>query len=107
MLRLHDLRDAPETRAAIASLLAVEATPGLARIPGARPGAFVRGLEIALTFDAQGWSAGGLFGMAMILDRFLALQGTVNGFVRTRVGLRGRAGLAASFPARSGTRTLL
>ena len=107
MLRLHDLRDAPETRAAIASLLAVEAKPGLARIPGARPGAFVRGLEISLTFDQQGWSSGGLFGMAAILDRFLALQGTVNGFVRTRVGLRGRSGLAASFAARSGTRTLL
>lgn len=107
MLRLHDLRDAPETRSAIASLLAVEAKPGLARIPGARPGAFVRGVEISLTFDPQGWGAGGLFGLAVILDRFLALQGTVNGFVRTRVGLRGRSGLAASFAARSGTRTLL
>ena len=107
MLRLHDLRDAPETRAAIASLVAVEARPGLARIPGARPGAFVRGLDIALTFDPQGWTAGGLFGLACVLDRFLALQGTVNGFVRTAVGLRGRAGLAAAFPPRSGTRTLL
>ena len=107
MLRLHDLRDAPETRSAIASLLAVEARPGLARIPGARPGAFVRGIEVALTFDPQGWGAGGLFGLAVVLERFLALQGTVNGFVRTRVGLRGRSGSAAAFPARSGTRTLL
>jgi type VI secretion system protein ImpG len=107
MLRLHDLRDAPETRAAIASLLAVEAKPGLARIPGARPGAFVRGLDISLTFDAQGWSAGGLFGLALTLDRFLALQGTVNGFVRTRAGLRGRSGVVAAFAPRSGTRTLL
>jgi type VI secretion system protein ImpG len=107
MLRLHDLRDAPETRSAIASLLAVEARPGLARIPGARPGAFVRGIEIGLTFDPQGWGAGGLFGLAVVLERFLALQGTVNGFVRTRVGLRGRSGSVAAFPARSGTRTLL
>ncbi|MCX7685324.1 MAG: type VI secretion system baseplate subunit TssF [Acetobacteraceae bacterium] len=107
MLRLHDLRNAPETRAAIASLVAVEARPGLARIPQARPGAFVRGLDVALTFDAQGWAAGGLFGLACVLERFLALQGTVNGFVRTSVGLRGRAGIIAAFPPRSGTRTLL
>jgi type VI secretion system protein ImpG len=107
MLRLHDLRDAPETRAAIASLVAVEAKPGLARIPGARPGAFVRGLDVSLTFDPQSWSAGGLFGLACVLDRFLAQQGTVNGFVRVSVGLRGRPGLVAAFAPRSGTRTLL
>ncbi len=107
MMRLHDLRDAPETRSAIAGLTAVTAGPGVARIPGQRPGVFVRGLEVTLTFEAQAWNAGGLYLMAAVLERFLALQVSVNGFVRTRAVLRGRSAPAASFAPRSGTRVLL
>lgn len=107
MLRLHDLRRSPETRAAIESLLSVQATPGLARIPGQRPGLFARGLEVTLGFDEQGWNAGGLYLLASVLETFLALQVSVNGFVRCRAMLRGRAEVVAQWPARSGTRVLL
>lgn len=107
ILRLHDLRDSAETRASLSALLSVDAAPGIARLPGGRPGAFARGLEVTLTFDPQAWQAGGLYLMAAVLERFLALQVTVNAFVRTGVALRGRSGLAVRFPPRSGTRTLL
>lgn len=107
MLRLHDLRGAPETAAAIAGLVGAEAEPGIARLPKVRPGAFARGLDVTLTFEAQAWRAGGLYLLAAVLERFLALQASVNAFVRTRVVLRGRAGTAAEWPARSGTRALL
>ena len=107
LLRLHDLRDTPETRAALAALLAVDARPGVARLPGGRPGALVRGLDVTLTFDAQSWQAGGLYLLAATLERFLALQVSVNSFVRTAVALRGRPGLVTRFPPRSGTRVLL
>ena len=107
ILRLHDLRDSAETRAALASLVAVDARPGVARLPGGRAGAFARGLEVTLTFDAQAWTSAGLFPLAQVLERFLALQVSVNAFVRTQVVLRGRPGVVARFPARSGTRTLL
>lgn len=107
MLRLHDLRDAPETRLAMDGLLSVSATPGIARIPGMRPGSFARGLEIAILFDPQAWTAGGLFLLCGVLDRFLALQVSINGFVRLSAHLRGRSGSIAGWPARSGTRILL
>ncbi|WP_431280530.1 type VI secretion system baseplate subunit TssF [Humitalea sp. 24SJ18S-53] len=107
MMRLHDLRDAPETRSAIAGLVSVTAGPGVARIPGQRPGVFVRGLEVTLTFEPQAWNSGGLYLMAAVLERFLALQVSVNGFVRTRAVLRGRAAPAATWAPRSGTRVLL
>jgi type VI secretion system protein ImpG len=107
MLRLHDLRDAPETRLALDGLLSVTATPGIARIPGMRPGSFARGLDIALLFDPQAWTAGGLFLLCGVLDRFLALQVSINGFVRLSAHLRGRSGSIAGWPARSGTRILL
>jgi type VI secretion system protein ImpG len=107
MLRLHDLRDAPETRNAIAALLSVEAKPGLARIPGQRPGVFARGIDVTLTFDPQAWGSGGLYLLAATLEHFLALQISVNGFVRTRAVLRGRSEAVAEWPPRSGTRVLL
>ena len=58
-------------------------------MPGSRLGAFCRGLDVTLTFDPRSGRAGGLFLLASVLDRFLALHATVNSFVRTGV-LRGR-----------------
>ena len=62
---------------------------------------------MTLEFDPRAWQAGGLYLLAAVLDRFLALHGTVNSFVRTRAVLRGRPGAAASWPARAGMRPLL
>ncbi len=107
ILRLYDLRDLPETRAAIDGLLAVDSRPGVARVPGARAGSFCRGVDVTLAFDARAWQASGSYLMAAVLERFLALHATVNGFVRTRAVVRGRAGTAASWPARAGARVLL
>lgn len=107
MLRLHDLRDTPETRSAIGALVSVQAMPGIARIPGQRPGVFVRGLDVSLTFDPQAWSGGGLYLLGCVLERFLALQVSVNGFVRTTAMQRGRATPMARWAPRSGTRVLL
>ena len=53
-----------------------------------------------VTFDDQAWTTGGLYVLASVLDRFLALHATVNSFVRTEAVLRGRPGIAASWPAR-------
>jgi type VI secretion system protein ImpG len=105
VLRLYDLRDTAESRAAIEALTGVSAGPGTARAPG-RAGGFCRGLDVALEFDPRSWQAGGLYLLAAVLEHFLALHGTVNSFTRTRVTLRGRPGTAAAWPARSGTRIL-
>lgn len=107
LLRLHDLRDSAESRAALGALLAIDSKPGVARLPGGRAGAFVRGLEVTLTFDQQVWQSAGLFPMAQVLERFLAVQVSINAFSRVAAVLRGRPGVAARFPARSGTRVLL
>ncbi|MFH5926822.1 type VI secretion system baseplate subunit TssF [Roseomonas xinghualingensis] len=107
VLRLYDGRDTAETRAAIRALLDVSSAPGTARVPGARAGGFCRGLDVTLTFDDQLWSTGGLFVLASVLERFLALHATVNSFVRTRAVLRGRPGTSAAWPARAGRQVLL
>lgn len=107
VLRLYDLRDSAEARAAIAALVAVSSAPGVARVPGVRAGAFCRGIDVTLTFDEAAWNTGGLYLLAAVLDRFLALHATINSFVRTRAVLRGRTGVAAAWPARAGARVLL
>jgi type VI secretion system protein ImpG len=107
MLRLHDLRGTAETQLALDGLVAVQAAPGVARLPGIRPGSFARGIDVSLTFEPQAWTAGGLFMLAAVLERFFSLQVSINGFVRTSVQLRGRSGQVAAWPARSGTRVLL
>jgi type VI secretion system protein ImpG len=107
VLRLYDLRNSAETRAALEALLAVTSRPGTARVPGARIGAFCRGLDVTLEFEPRAWQVGGLYLLAAVLDRFLALHATVNAFVRNRAVLRGRPGHAAAWPARAGMRTLL
>jgi type VI secretion system protein ImpG len=107
VLRLYDFCDTSETRAAVNALLSVQSCGATARVPGARPGSFCRGLDVMLEFDARGWETGGLFLLASVLERFLALNATVNAFVRTTATLRGRPGTVARFPPRAGARVLL
>jgi len=112
VLRLYDCRESSESRTAIRALLSVTSRPGSARIPGlrgpgARNGGFCRGLDVTLTFDEQAWTTGGLYLLASVLERFLALHATVNSFVRTEVALRGRPEIVARWPARAGSQVLL
>jgi type VI secretion system protein ImpG len=107
VLRLYDLRNSEESRVAIDALVGVSAVPGAARVPGARVGAFCRGLDVTLEFDQRVWQDAGLYLLASVLDRFLALHATVNSFVRTAAVLRGRSGRAGAWPARAGMRVLL
>jgi len=107
VLRLYDLRDSVETRAAIDALVGVSAKPGTARAPGSRVGAFCRGLDVTLEFEPSAWHSAGLYLLASVLDRFLALHATVNSFVRTTAAVRGQSGRGATWPARAGMRVLL
>jgi len=112
VLRLYDCRDTPESRRAIQALVQVRSAFGTARIPGlsgpgARRGGFCRGLDVALTFDEQTWTTGGLYILASVLERFLALHGTVNSFVRTTAEFEGRTEPVARWPARAGSQVLL
>jgi type VI secretion system protein ImpG len=107
VLRLYNPRGDKATGDAIDALLSVSAAPGTARLPNARLGAFCRGLDVRLTFDAAAWQASGLYLLGSVLERFLALHGSVNGFVRTTAMLQGEADAVARWPARAGTRTLL
>ena len=106
-LRLYNLGDSDAAEAGIAALVDVECRPGTARVPGMRPGAFCRGLDVDLVFEPRAWQTHGLYLMASVLDRFLALHGQINSFVRTRARWRDRRAPVAAWPPRAGARVLL
>ena len=106
VLRLYDLRDSPKHGQRSTGLYRLPPAR-VSRVPGARPGAFCRGLDVTLVFDQRVWQDSGLFLLASVLDRFLALHATVNAFVRCRAVLQGRSGVSASWPARAGAQVLL
>lgn len=107
VIRLYDLRDTPESRAAVAGLLAIRSEPATARVPGARRGSFCRGLDVTLEFDGRVWESAGLFLLSAVIEHFLALHATVNSFVRTTAVLQGRKGTVFRAAPRAGTRVLL
>jgi type VI secretion system protein ImpG len=116
VLRLYDFRDTAETRAAIDGITGIVSEAGVARAPDPpqigqqprrrMPPIFCRGLDISVEMEPRAWQVGGLFLLASVLERFFALNATINSFTRTKVVLRGRSGNAAAWPARSGTRLL-
>lgn len=107
VLRLYDRAETAESRAAIEALIGVSAKPGTARLPGGKLGSFCRGLDVTIEFDPKPFQENGLFLLGAVLERFLALHGTINSFVRTTIRLRGRTDPAMRFPPRAGHRTLL
>lgn len=107
ILRLYDLRDTADTRAGIEALLAVTTSASTARVPGARPGAFCRGLNVELEFDSRAFHDIGLYLLTAVLAHFFSLYTSVNSFARTSVRMRGELESTLHFPPRSGSRVLL
>ena len=105
ILRLHDLRDLPETRAAIDAVRSVECTRASARLPGS--GAICRGLDVTLELDPARLESSGIYLFASVIDRFLALYASINSFSRLHVRLLGRGEPMRVFPPRAGDRPLL
>jgi type VI secretion system protein ImpG len=69
--------------------------------------AFCQGVEVSLQLDEDKFTGSGLFLFASVLERFLALYGSVNSFTRLVVTLRGREGELRRWPPRLGERVLI
>jgi type VI secretion system protein ImpG len=70
-------------------------------------GAFCRGLDIEATFDEQRFVSSGLYLLAAVLERFVALYGSINSFTRLTVKLHGRPGILRRWSPRAGDQELL
>lgn len=107
ILKLYDFRDSAETRAVIDSVLSVRSKLGVARAPAKDMGAFCRGVDVTIDFDAQRFSGSGLFLLATVLERFLALYCSINSYTRLTATVQGRPGVLRKWPPRAGDRHII
>ena len=105
ILRLHDVRDVPETRAVLDAVRCVSSRRATARLAGS--GALCRGLDVELEIDGRLVDGGTAYLFAAVLERFMGLYASINAFSRLAVRLRGRGELDHRWPARAGDKPVL
>jgi type VI secretion system protein ImpG len=107
ILMLYDFMDSPSTRKHIAGIRGV-ASRQIVRQTGSRIGTgFVRGIETTLEFDEDQYVGSGVFLLASVLERFLALYVSVNSFNQLVIKTKQREGHVKRWPPRSGEQILL
>lgn len=82
ILRLYDLRQAPESRAMIDCIAAVSSEPATARLG---EGTVARGISILVILDHRQIDEANAYFMARVLERFFGLYASINSFTRLTV----------------------
>ena len=106
ILRLYNFRDSAETRGVIEGILSLIEAPATARVAGV-PTGLCRGLEVTLEMAEGLATTGDGYLLAAVMECFLGLYVSVNGFTRLTARFRGRPDALRRWPARAGTRVLL
>lgn len=107
LLRLYDLPHSLSNRRQVEALVAIEFKPDTCWLPGEPFATFVRGTEVRLTVDEQGFVGTGLSLFATVLDHFFGLYVHINSYARlTVLSARTHEELIAC-PPRHGARPLL
>ena len=83
ILGLYDYIMSDVTKAYLDGLLSVKGERTTARMQSEHGTTVGRGTKITLEFDRSNFTGGGLFLMASVLERFLALYCTINSFTQT------------------------
>lgn len=107
LLRLYDLPHSASNRRQVEALVGIEFRADTAWLPGEPFATFVRGTEVRLTVDEQGFVGTGLGLFVAVLDHFFGLYVHINSHVRlTVLSARTQEELIAC-PPRHGARPLL
>jgi len=106
MLRLYVDPGARDALKQVEGLLSVQSRLLARRFPGPGPVAFVRGLEVALTFSEEAFRGRGAFLLAAVLERFLSQYVSINSFTETVLQSVDR-GEIMRWPPRNGMRPVL
>lgn len=107
LLRLHNAGQSTSGERQIQGLSGVHSAPTYARVQAEQGLAFARGRRVELEFDEEQFPGGGMFLFACVLERFLALYATMNGFTQLAVRSRQRKRVVREWAPRAGCRTLL
>lgn len=106
LLKLYSAPNDLQTRNQIEGVLSVSSRPVRGRVSDGRHVAFVRGLEIAMTFDESSFEGTGVFLLGAVMDVFFSKYVSINSFTETVIKTKER-GEIMRWPAKSGTRHTL
>ena len=81
-LRLYDLARSQSNSQQIDGIVAIESKPATAWLPGNPFPCFVRGIEIRVTIDEDGYVGSGIYLFSQVLDAFFGLYVHANSFVQ-------------------------
>lgn len=107
ILSLYNFGDSASLRKQIAGIVSVDSHASSARVGRAPRQSFVRGTEIALTFDEDHYVGSGAYLLARVLDLFFGLYCTANSYTRLSAHSRQRERALVDFPPRSGALPLV
>nr|WP_216666123.1 type VI secretion system baseplate subunit TssF [Herbaspirillum seropedicae] len=85
MLTLYDQSNSPISQRQISAIAAIDHRPATAWLPGNPFASLVRGIEVKLTVDEEGFVGSGLHAFAGVIDRFMGLYVHANSFSQLTV----------------------
>lgn len=109
LLALYNFGDSGIGGKQIQGIVNVETEPWYARVQGAHGITFARGRKVRVEFDEAQYSGAGIYLLASILERFLALYASMNSFsaLEARVRSQHRTYTLREWQPRAGFRTLV
>lgn len=109
LLRMYNVGDSDIAEKQIRGIASVDSEPWYARVQGPHGISFARGRRIHLEFDESRYSGGGIYLLAAVLERFLALYASMNSFsaLVARVRQQHRTYTLREWPPRAGDRILV
>jgi type VI secretion system protein ImpG len=109
LLRLYNFGDSSVGEKHVKGITRVECEPWYARVRGEHGLSFARGRRATIEFDEDQYSGGGIYLLASVLERFLALFTSMNSFtvLRARVHSKQRIYTLREWEPRAGHRHLV
>lgn len=105
-LALYNFTESTAIARQIQGIVGLVTRPTTTRLPGQAFAAFVRGVEVHITFDESCYVGSNLYLFASVLERFFALSCPPNSFVKFRMSTLQQEGEVAQWPPRAATTAL-
>jgi type VI secretion system protein ImpG len=90
LLRLYNFGDSSIGEKHVRGITKVDSEPWYARVRGEQGLSFARGRRVSVEFDEDQYSGGGIYLLASVLERFLALYANMNSFTALLARVRSK-----------------
>lgn len=107
ILRLYDIGQSAYSQNVIDSILRVESRRHFARVSSEYGITFARGMQVEMELDEDRFVGGGAFLFASVLERFLALNASLNSFTQLIVTTPQRKGALHEWTPHAGRKLLI